>query len=99
MSYIKKVLEGGQSNTEITDFLTKEGFKNGTGASGEGSMYYVASGNNVVWFALCRDYISLYAEYDCGGCIGEADYLFTEDDFDSFMEAYKNAVNWAKGFM
>lgn len=53
MSYIKHMLEHGQQNSEITDFLKKEGFNEGTGALGEGNMYYVARGSDTVWFALC----------------------------------------------
>jgi hypothetical protein len=99
MSYIERVLNGGQNNTDIIDFLEKEGFKYGTGALGEGNMYYVASGNYTVWFALCDNYISLYAEYDCGGEVGRDQFDFKEDDYNSFLAAYYNAVDWAKGFM
>jgi hypothetical protein len=100
VSYIEKVLNGGQSNTTIVDFLLKEGFKYGTGAMGEGSMYYVASSSLYsVWFALCEDHISLHAEYDCGGEVGSDQCHFKEDDFESFMEAYEEAVDWAKGYI
>jgi hypothetical protein len=82
MSYIEKTLKGGQSNTEIVDFLLKEGFKYGTGALGEGKMYYVVCGElHTVWFALCDDYISLYAEYDCGGEVGSDQFYFNENEF------------------
>ena len=99
MSYIEKVLKGGQSNTQIVSFLLSEGFNFGTGAQGEGKMYYVANGNYTVWFALCEDHLSLYAEYDCGGEVGTNQYHFEEDNFDSFMDAYKEAVDWAKEYM
>ena len=99
MSYIERVLKGGQSNTRITEYLEEEGFKYGTGALGEGTMYYVASGSYTVWFALCEDYISLYAEYDCGGEVGSCKYEFDPDNFDDFRVAYHQAVDWAKGYM
>ena len=99
MSYIDKVLNGGQNNTEIVDFLISEGFQYGTGASGEGKMCYVASGSYTVWFALCEDYLSLYAEYDCGGYVGEQNFHFEKNDFESFQEAYVNAVEWANNYM
>lgn len=100
MSYIQKILEGKQSDIEITDFLLNEGFKYGTGAQGEGIMYYVASSDLYsVWFALCEDYISLYVEYNVGGHICSNICYFRKNDFNSFIAAYKNAVNWAKDFM
>ena len=100
MSYIDKVLKGIQSNTAIVDFLIKEGFEYGTGAMGEGSMYYVASSSLYsVWFALCKDHISLYAEYDCGGEVGRDQCYFIVDDFESFILAYEEAVDWAKEYM
>jgi hypothetical protein len=100
MSYIDKVLKGGQSNIDIVDFLLKEGFKYGTGALGEGKMYYVASSDlYAVWFALCDDYISLYAEYDCGGEVGSDQFYFKEDDFESFLTSYYESVEWAKDYL
>lgn len=99
MSYISEELRGTPANSEINSFLEDEGFEYGTGAKGEGTMFYVAQGSNTVWFALCTDHLSLYAEYDCGGCISETSYHFEENDYDSFKEAYKNAVSWAKRYM
>ena len=99
MSYIKRMLETKQNNADIVDFLISEGFESGSGAMGEGTMYYVASGDYTVWFALCEDYISLYAEYDCGGHVGDMKYYFKEDNLDSFKEAYAYAVDWAKSYM
>ncbi|MGK4040895.1 hypothetical protein AB0Y20_01240 [Heyndrickxia oleronia] len=99
MSYIKQQLGEKHMNSSIEDFLLKEGFKYGTGAKGEGTMYYVVSGNYTVWFALCKDYLSLYAEYNCGGCVGENICYFLEDDFNSFLRAYKNSVEWAKEYL
>ena len=99
MSYINKVLNSGQSNTNITDFLLSEGFKYGTGAMGGGKMYYVASGGYTVWFALCDDYLSLYAEYNCGGCIGKKKFRFKSNDFENFHKAYLEAVDWVKRYI
>lgn len=100
VSYIKKVLNGGQNNTEIIDFLLEEGFKYGSGAKGEGNMYYVANGGLYsVWFALCKDHISLYAEYNCGGCVGERKFTFEEDNIESFIKTYHESVDWAKEYM
>lgn len=101
MSYIDKALYGGQENALIIDFLKKEGFKYGTGASGEGSMYYVASNGGLydVWIALCKDHLSLYAEYNCGGCVGETSHYFKPNDMVSFQRAYKLSVDWAKMYI
>ena len=99
MSYIEKELKGRPINTPIVNFLLEEGFSFGSGAKGEGEMYYVASGEYTVWFALCKDHLSLYAEYDCGGEVGSDICYFEEDNFNSFMEAYEEAVDWAKEYM
>lgn len=99
MSYIDKVLNSGQNNISITEFLLSEGFQYGSGASGEGKMFYVASGHYTVWIALCEDHLSLYAEYNCGGCVGEEAFKFEENDLESFKEAYVKAVEWTKGYM
>lgn len=99
MSYIQSELENGYEKNEITEFLEKEGFKEGTGASGQASLYYVASGNYTVWFDFCEDHLSLYAEYDCGGEVGGCKMKFDQNDFEDFMETYKRAVAWAKEYM
>ncbi|MED3440218.1 hypothetical protein P4393_12205 [Bacillus subtilis] len=96
MGYIKRALEGGHENNKIFEFLKKEGFKEGKGVAAEGTMHYVVSDAYTVWFDLCEDRLSLYSEYNCGGCIAEADFHFDKDDFESFIEAYKESVEWAK---
>lgn len=99
MSYIEDSLFGA-SNSEIKNFLVSEGFKEGRNPIGYGDcMLYVASGNYVVWFSVHEDVIRLYAEYDCGGEVGSTDYEFDNEDMDSFMEAYKDAVDWTKSMI
>jgi len=97
MSYINERLS---RNSEIEHFLLSEGFEYGTGALGEGKMYYVVGNDSYnVWFALCKDQISLYAEYGCGGEVGREEIKFKENDFDSFLEAYSNSIDWAEIFV
>jgi hypothetical protein len=101
VSYIESELFGKVKNHQIIEFLKKEGFKEGTGPHGSGTMFYVASGSRAyaVWFTLIGNSIDLYAEYDCGGHVGDTTYHFDEDDFQDFMRAYKDSVAWAKSYI
>ncbi|MEX3713514.1 hypothetical protein ABFV99_14015 [Cytobacillus horneckiae] len=99
MSYINDALFGKQSNEEITSFLKEEGFRARSGPQGEKGMVYVAYGNYAVWFTITDNNIRLYVEYDCGGHVSDMDYDFEEDNFDSFMDAYKSAIEWSKYYI
>jgi hypothetical protein len=96
MSYIKQQLMG-QTNSNIYNFLIKEGFKEDSNPFGYGKcMLFVASENYTVWFCVHEDYIYLNAEYDCGGTFAETQYDFDKEDMESFMSAYYQAVEWTK---
>lgn len=99
MSYIEDTLFG-TSNSKITDYLQKEGFKKGRNPVGYGDcLYYVAHGDYTVWFSVHDNFIHLYAEYSCGGEVGQIMYQFNKNDMDSFMEAYCYAIDWVKGYI
>jgi hypothetical protein len=99
VSYIEDVLHGKQNNSEIIAFLKEEGFKSDTGPLGQKGMVYVTSGDYTVWFTVREEVIDLYIEYNCGGAVSEPEFHFEQDDFDSFKEAYKNAVDCAKRYI
>lgn len=97
MSYIKRALEGGQTNSDIYSFLVEEGFEPNRNPFGYGKcMRYVASGNYTVWFCVHENFIDLNAEYDCGGTVAETQFHFDKDDMESFMSVYHQAVDWTK---
>ena len=100
LSFIQRELKQENGNTSIKKFLLEEGFEFGSGAQGEGTMYYVAIGSLYsVWFALCEDHFSLYAEYECGGRVGGAKIQFEENNFSSFLKAYRSSIEWAKEYI
>lgn len=104
MSYIEEQLNGKEEpviGAGITDFLLKEGFKVGSGAQGEGHMYYVASKGGLydAWLAVDTDYISVYVEYNCGGHINDMKFDFYANNLESFKEAYVEAVDFAKSYV
>lgn len=95
-----RIFGGGESKSEIEEFLEKEGFKWDSGPRGEGYMCYVASGRLYAgWISLCKDHLSIYIEYDIGGHISDIDFSFVPDDFNSFMIAYEEAVEYVKGYV
>ena len=101
MSYIEDVLRG-KKDSRITDFLLSEGFKEDDDPCGWGKcMLYIARGEGIyqVWISIFEEEIRLYAEYDCGGEVGTENYNFKKENMRSFMKAYKDAVNWTKGYM
>jgi hypothetical protein len=51
------------------------------------------------WLTLHTDNIHAYGKCEYGGEISSDNYKFKEDDFDSFMSAYHQAVAWAKNFL
>ncbi|UNA01606.1 hypothetical protein MG295_00189 [Bacillus phage vB_BcgM] len=104
MSYIEEQLNGKKEpviDSDIVDFLKEEGFKEGSGALGEGHMFYVASTGGLydAWIAVDTDYINVYVEYNCGGHINDMKFEFCEDDIESFQEAYKEAVDFAVSYV
>ncbi|ASR79628.1 hypothetical protein KAMFAM_224 [Bacillus phage Kamfam] len=104
MSYIEEQLKGKEEpviGVGITDFLLEEGFKVGSGAQGEGHMYYVASNGGLydAWLAVGEDFISVYVEYNCGGHIDDANFDYWSGDLESFKNAYVEAVDFAKDYV
>lgn len=97
MSYIKKELSEMHYNNNITDFLTSEGFEKDTGPQGTGLMNYATSNDfYIIWITLHEKHIELYQEYECGGVVDTYKSHFIEDNFDSFMDAYKDIIAAAK---
>ncbi|QVW28958.1 hypothetical protein [Bacillus phage SWEP1] len=104
MSYIEEQLKGKQEpviDSDIVDFLEYEGFKEGTGAQGEGHMFYVASTGGLydAWLAVGTDFINVYVEYNFGGHINDMKFDFYENDLESFKEAYVDAVEFAANYV
>jgi hypothetical protein len=94
------IFGGGESKTEVEEFLEKQGFEWDSGPRGEGYMRYVASGRLYAgWISLCKDHLSVYIEYDFGGHINDGDFHFHPDNFDSFMDAYQDAIEFVKGYV
>ncbi|GAB6253643.1 hypothetical protein BCSAG_49610 [Bacillus cereus] len=97
MSMIDEILHG-RTNNEINDFLSKEGFKEDSWHGYE-CMQYVVSGGYTVWINVFESHIGTYVEYNCGGEIATYNDDFDKEDFDNFIEVYKEVLTRAKGYL
>ena len=95
MSYIKNVLHGRSKNSQINEFLEKEGFEwKSNPFRSQPCWRYVECQTYTVWFCVHDTFIEVVQEWDCGGTVAEMIYEFEEGNFDEFLEEYKDAVDW-----
>lgn len=93
MSYIKQKLSQTHFTNDIEDFCEKEDFTLDSW-NGEKCMQFVTCGSlYCVWIMVYTDRIGYYVEYDCGGHITSGDDEFDSNNFDEFLEVYKNTID------
>jgi hypothetical protein len=85
--------------TEIEEFLLAEGFKYDDGPYGNGDMEFVACGTAYDgWVTLHKNdnYLDVYIEFSCGGHVNDAKFTYDPDRFETFEEAYEDAIDFVK---
>lgn len=78
----------------IVELLKSQGFEKRTGAMGEKGYtrtYSVDDGYYTVWVTVNvkTGKVSIYKEYECGGCVGESEEQLSEEclnDVDLFID-------------
>lgn len=100
MSCSERESNQGGINNVIQDFLFAEGYRPNSYVDGGITMRRFVPGRmyNVI-FVVFKDVIDIYVEHDCGGKINEDKNEFETGDFDSFMEAYEESVQWAAEYL